>query len=204
MPRNKKDDPFNAPFPSALRKLFEERKEITHEHLAECLNVRRQTIGRYCDGSSSPSFESLCKIGDFFGVSTEYLLGRSEKRTPNFDVLSVCGVTGLSEEACQALIGYSESEKQVLNALFTSPYFREMIQEMYDGGKSPDIKSNAIKAVIKNALSADPDKDIQALRPILNKDFDGLYRNGAINAAYKLYDEVSETIWKEAEKHGKH
>jgi len=27
-----------------------------------------------------PSIEMLCKIADFFGVSTDYLLGRSEKR----------------------------------------------------------------------------------------------------------------------------
>ena len=65
---------FNKAFPTVMRQLM---KKTTQADLAEYLSKTRQAITYYCDGSSSPDWETLVKIADFFDVSTDYLLGRT-------------------------------------------------------------------------------------------------------------------------------
>ncbi len=61
-------------FPTVMRELM---KKTTQAELAAYLSKSRQSITYYCDGSSSPDWETLVKIADFFDVSTDYLLGRT-------------------------------------------------------------------------------------------------------------------------------
>lgn len=79
MPRKRKEQPdnFNKAFPVAMRKLMEQ-KAITQNELAEYLGKTRQSVSYYCDGSSSPDWETVAKIADYFNVSTDYLLGRTK------------------------------------------------------------------------------------------------------------------------------
>lgn len=77
-----------------LSNLLEEN-DITQRELAEKINVTEVTISRYLSGERSPRIEIVSKIADFFGVTTDYLLGISvEKFYPNDDALQI----GLSRE----------------------------------------------------------------------------------------------------------
>ena len=58
--------------------------------LAEKLNVTKQCISNWENDNVLPSIEALLKIADFFGVSTDYLLGRDRENKID--------ATGLSEE----------------------------------------------------------------------------------------------------------
>ncbi len=101
MPRNNYLDgssKFHAPFPTRLRNLLESRN-ITQEQLARHLGVRRQTVGRYTDGSSLPNYEALVLIGKFFEVSIDYLVGASDVQSPDVTVQGIVSATGLSEKA---------------------------------------------------------------------------------------------------------
>ena len=42
--------------------------------------IKRNTWSNWENGKSEPSQENLFKIADFFNVSTDYLLGRTENR----------------------------------------------------------------------------------------------------------------------------
>lgn len=79
MARNKTQigEKYNAPFPTALRKLMEERG-VTQENIAKAAEKTRQTVSQYVNGISEPGYETLVKIADFFDVSVDYLLGRTE------------------------------------------------------------------------------------------------------------------------------
>lgn len=79
MARNKTsvEEKYNAPFPTALRALMEERGE-TQENIAKAAEKTRQTVSQYVNGISEPSYETLVKIADYFNVSADYLLGRTE------------------------------------------------------------------------------------------------------------------------------
>ena len=100
MPRKSKQtaETEKEPFPTALRRELEERS-ITQKELAEFLGIARQTVSLYCTGQSSPDINILRKIADCLGVSADYLLGKTNAKTTEMELRSVCDYTGLSEEA---------------------------------------------------------------------------------------------------------
>ena len=67
------DEP--AMFGDRLRAL-RERKELTQSELGKIISASKQTISNYENGVSSPDHDALGQLADFFGVSTDYLLGR--------------------------------------------------------------------------------------------------------------------------------
>ena len=60
-----------------LRKLRQD-KGLTQTELANIIGTKKTTISNYETGYSSPDYETLIKLADFFEVSTDYLLGRKE------------------------------------------------------------------------------------------------------------------------------
>ena len=61
-------------------RIKELRKEEgkTQKEVAEKLGVTSQCLGYYENGKSHPSPEMLMKIADYFLVSVDYLIGRSD------------------------------------------------------------------------------------------------------------------------------
>lgn len=64
-----------------LRRLRTERM-LTQAALGEELGLSESTVCLYERGDREPSFNTLCRLADFFGVTTDYLLGRSDIRWP--------------------------------------------------------------------------------------------------------------------------
>lgn len=52
--------------------------DLTQEELAEKINLTQSAINNYETGYRRPDYEILCQFADFFGVSTDYLLGRTD------------------------------------------------------------------------------------------------------------------------------
>ena len=66
-------------FGELLAKLRKE-KGILQKELATYLNVTVATISNYEKGVHSPDYETLVRLADFFDVSTDYLLQRTDYR----------------------------------------------------------------------------------------------------------------------------
>lgn len=63
-------------------------KGLSQEHLAEKLNLTRQTISKWELNQSSPDIDYLVELSDFFGVTTDYLIkGEESIDTGNTDVV---------------------------------------------------------------------------------------------------------------------
>ena len=62
-----------------LKKLRKERN-ISQLKLALDLNMNQNSISRYENGEREADYETLIKIADYFGVSLDYLLGRTENK----------------------------------------------------------------------------------------------------------------------------
>ncbi|MGE5572991.1 MAG: helix-turn-helix domain-containing protein [Bacteroidota bacterium] len=56
-------------------------KGISQDELADLIGVSRGAISMYEINKREPDYETLQKLADFFGVSTDYLLGRTNKAT---------------------------------------------------------------------------------------------------------------------------
>lgn len=64
-----------------IRELREERG-LTQKELAEAIGVDRTAIAKYESGASGAKSEMLEKLANYFGVTTDYILGRTNEKTP--------------------------------------------------------------------------------------------------------------------------
>lgn len=79
--------------------------------LKNYLGISAQAINQYRLGISRPSLENLCKIADYYHVTTDYLLGRTTSRSIKEDVLTTVQTVGLSDLAVYALKSDSTKKK---------------------------------------------------------------------------------------------
>lgn len=56
------------------------RKEagLSQTQLAQKLEITQRKLSYLESGQSEPDMETLCRMADFFDVTTDYLLGRTE------------------------------------------------------------------------------------------------------------------------------
>jgi len=100
---------------SALRK----RHKITLASLGESLGVSNQAVSAWEKGKSDPSIEYILAIADYFDVSTDYLLGRTddpevvmlnippELEGAKFAILGDDGTTVVSQELVDKLAEFA-------------------------------------------------------------------------------------------------
>jgi len=62
--------------------LLIETHNISKKELAETLGVTYRQLRRYETGERRPDFDGLLKLADFFNVSLDYLVGRTDDPTP--------------------------------------------------------------------------------------------------------------------------
>ena len=66
-------------FAERLRSLRTER-DVTQKDLGELLGVQNFSIYTYEKGRSEPNIDGLIALADFFDVSIDYLVGRTDRR----------------------------------------------------------------------------------------------------------------------------
>lgn len=63
-------------------KLLREEKRIKQEDLAKILSISPSAVGMYERDEREPNDDITLKLADYFNVSTDYLLGKSDIRNP--------------------------------------------------------------------------------------------------------------------------
>ncbi len=63
-------------------------KRVSQVEMASALGLTKQCVSNWENDNIQPSIEMLVKIADYFGVTTDYLLCRSET-----DIINVEGLT---------------------------------------------------------------------------------------------------------------
>lgn len=90
-------------------KLLREEKQIRQDELAKILSISPSAVGMYERDEREPNDEITLKIAEYFEVSTDYLLGKSDIRNPeeikNIPHANSGGLdtTGLDEEDLKEL-----------------------------------------------------------------------------------------------------
>lgn len=67
-----------------IKKLRED-KDMSQVELGKLVNVGNTTISQWESGKRSPDIETVKKLANIFGVSSDYLLGRTNDPTPAKD-----------------------------------------------------------------------------------------------------------------------
>ena len=64
-------------------KELRKKKGLSQLRLATELNTTQNTISRYETGEREPGIDELINIADYFNVSVDYLIGRTENPKMN-------------------------------------------------------------------------------------------------------------------------
>ncbi len=110
-------------------KWLRERENIQQNEFAKKIGVSNVVLSRYESGERKPDYDTLQKIADFFDVSTDYLLGRSENPNSKHSI-----------EVSGHEINLSPEELQLFNELKKHPVM------FHDLASDPEKK---VKELIK-------------------------------------------------------
>ncbi len=92
--------------------LIKENK-TTAKEVATATGLAPSNFTEWKKGNNKPGYGAIVKIADYFGVSTDYLLGNSEtKTTESAAASSTTPYDDLPPEAIQELNNYREYLKQ--------------------------------------------------------------------------------------------
>lgn len=111
----------NTALSKNIRYLLDKHGE-TITSLSRVLHITRQSVAQYVDGKGQPNADKLLAIAEHFGVSVDYLLGRTDTPTTDADERACCDYTGLSKEAVDWLHKRKDTDNkivvEIINALF--------------------------------------------------------------------------------------
>lgn len=166
-------------------KILRTQKSVSLKKAAEALGVTAQSLSLYENGMRTINIDLLKKVAQYFGVSSDYLIGLSDAATNDVDLKVVCDYLGLYEEAALRLqqinkrLQKKDSEhqypkttnecyKRCLN-IFINEYLDDFLTEVLDSG----IKLYYLEAELKR----------------LNKQFDDEF-NGVAHFTDSLPEEI--------------
>lgn len=118
-------DNYNKPFAVRFRELCKDT--ATAAALRKHLGVTSQTISQFKLGTTIPKTENLVRIADFFNVSIDFLLGRTDTASQDVTIQAVCATTGLTESAVEKLSAH-KSNKSIPSQIIESNEFWDIVQ----------------------------------------------------------------------------
>lgn len=88
---------------------------ISNYTLSKNIGVSQSTIANWLNGVSTPNFTKLLKIADYFHVSVDYLLGRTDKAAEINSNNTVTGNNNIIGNGNTVGENLSEQEKALFN-----------------------------------------------------------------------------------------
>lgn len=101
-------------------KELRENLGLSQYAFADRFGVAQSTVGNWESGIREPNFDTIQRLADFFGVSVDYLLGRSEKNPLNEQLKDVDfalygEVKDLTDEDKEDVIEFIRFKKSLKN-----------------------------------------------------------------------------------------
>lgn len=97
-------------------KTLRKQVQLTQAQIAEKLDISQQAYASWERGVKKPTQENLVKIAQVLNVSVDYLVGNSEERLDNIELLFRMNSKGLTEEEKEIfkkeLIEFMEERKK--------------------------------------------------------------------------------------------
>ena len=151
------------------------RGNNSQKAVAKEIGTDQQTLSRYETGDRTPDAEMLLRIADYYNVSTDYLLGRTEIPSIPTDgkLQAAAEVTGLSDAAITSLQKLYENNNmtwktEILNMILESDEFLHILHYIEQSFTRPNKKiqyellstttEDIGRTVITNYLNAILDK----------------------------------------------
>lgn len=175
---------YNKPFPTRLRALLHE-KGTSQAAFAEIIGISRQAANYYINGITLPDIERFEKIVDYFGVTADYLLGKSENRT--LQNAAIGKELRLSDEAISFFKNSNVNASKMINNILVHPLFHSLC----------DFYTNIYELAIEYSKL----HSLEYKKPLSQRDIDLLFRiennidnlhNRTGKRYYKIYSNSDE------------
>lgn len=116
-----------------IRELRQE-KGLTIKDLSENLNIKEPTLSKYERSEREPNIDSLIKIADYFEVSVDYLIGRSDCKKQDYQ--PIADLLGIDDKTIEILLSLVKTESQIkemdiLEAIIQNRFFPNLINQIY-------------------------------------------------------------------------
>lgn len=151
-----------ANFTERLRQLRDESGK-TQSQIAKELGLTPQAFSYFVNGRE-PNYDTLISIANYFGVTTDYLIGKTDIRAASVSIEAMCKYLGLIGETIDRLHEYSENMRDsgdddwsaFLNLLILHPDFKRLVDRY---GEYRRIVENMRKANNEEGTSAAENKE---------------------------------------------
>ena len=91
--------------------VLREKTGKKRQETANALGISRASLEYYEKGKRKPDIEVLAKFADYFDVSADYLIGRTDARTTDKKLRFVCDYLGLTEKTVELLRASQQKAK---------------------------------------------------------------------------------------------
>lgn len=166
-------------------KLLREEKKIRQDELAKVLSISPSAVGMYERDEREPNDETTLKLAEYFGVSTDYLLGKSDNRNSDIPVSKIpilgtvkAGYDWLAEENIVDYITLKENIPNVgeyyalritgdsmLPLLAEGDLVIVHDQDDVESGQTAVILINGEEATVKKVVKTNEGIELHAMNP---------------------------------------
>lgn len=109
-----------------INTLLADRK-IEQRELAKRFKVKPNIISYWCSGERTPNHEQIFELAKMFGVSIDYIYGKTTVQSPDADTIAICEYTGLSEKALEKLHAFNTVAHDVYTLEYGDPFLLDKI-----------------------------------------------------------------------------
>lgn len=142
---------------------------LTQKALADTLNIQRVTIAKYERGERSPMLDHIISFANYFGVTTDFLLGLSSKSNYEQSELDIAeyakdivikSVNNFSSEELGTLVYLCQSGKisELLDTIYKCAAKIENAQSMKDL-----VEVTATELLSSNQVSEEVEKKVSSI-----------------------------------------
>jgi transcriptional regulator with XRE-family HTH domain len=128
--------------------MLREDAGLTQAELAERVDININTLATYERETREPNIEKICLFARFFGVSSDFLLGRSTERIPDSDVQSAAKLIGFSDSVVRFLKECPSEVRRTLDCLLSHPgtidFLRSLMVYVYSLDNAWDNEASEI------------------------------------------------------------
>lgn len=196
-------------FAQRLKTLRKERG-ITQQQLADGVGISKGGLSYYENAGRTPDISILERFADYFGVTTDYLLGRTNAQTQKAKLQAVCNHTGLSDKAVNLLSDLKENSPAQLRVInFLLEQAAGDMDIVYDLDDTDNYEGSILNAVcryldrynspdefIAEYASSSDERISSAIQSALYQ----LILNQAVTALKNGVDEMLDVFYEDAKK----
>lgn len=131
-------------------KLLRKERGITQQELADAIGISKGGLCYYENTNRAPDITVLERFADYFKVSADYLLGRTNAQTQKAKLQAVCNFTGLSDKSVKLFAELKEKNPQQLKAVnFLLEQAAEDMDIVYPLDDTDNYDGSILNAVVR-------------------------------------------------------